>query len=109
MFEKFMLEVQNNAELGSELREMFEDDTITDKTQALIDLGKKHGYEYTKYDMKDFAEKLNADDTELSEDDLDSVAGGSKEGAKQFFKDFGDGFKAGFVSMATSLGLCFAD
>lgn len=33
----------------------------------------------------------------LSEEDLDQVAGGSKSGAKQFFEDFGAGFKVGWT------------
>ena len=40
----------------------------------------------------------------LSDDDLDQVAGGSKAGAKQFFSDFGEGFKVGWTGSIKVLG-----
>lgn len=108
-FEEFLNEAKVNEELGAGMRKMFEDESITDKKQGLIDYGKANGYEFTVEDMKAYSEKLNEEDAELSEDELDAVAGGSKAGAKKFFDDFGRGFRVGLHSMATSLGLCFID
>lgn len=108
-FEEFLNETKVNDELGAGMRKMFEDESISDKKQGLIDYGKTNGYEFTEDDMKAYSAKLNEEDAELSEDELDAVAGGSKAGAKKFFEDFSTGFRIGFHSMATSLGLCFID
>lgn len=108
-FEEFLMQAKVDEQLGAGLRNVFEDESITDKKQGLVDYGKANGYEFTVSDMRDFSEKLNAEDAELSEDELDTVAGGSKAGAKQFFEDFSIGFRIGFHSMASSLGLCFID
>lgn len=108
-FEKFIQETMTDEKIGAELRAKMEDESVTDKTNAMIELGKKYGYEFTKLDMKEYAEKMSADDGELSDDDLEMVAGGSKSGAKQFFSDFEKGLKVGSISMLTSLGFCFIE
>lgn len=105
MLEEFLIKCQSDEKLGAGLRKAMEDENAKDKVQALIAYGKECGYEFNVDDIKEYSKKISADEAELSDDELGAVAGGSKAGAR----DFVDGFKLGFVSMATSLGLCLAD
>lgn len=71
---------------------------------AMIAFAKEEGFDFTKEEVVKYFED-NYSDGELSDEDLEAVAGGkSKAGG-----DFWIGFKAGFVSVATSLGFCFSN
>ncbi len=105
MVEKFFIKAQNDNVIGAELRKVMEDESITDKKQTIIDLAKKYGFEFTVEDIKNYSAKLKEQGDELSDDELEAVAGGSKSGAR----DFGNAFKNTLISLASSLGGCFAD
>ncbi len=71
---------------------------------AMIAFAKENGFEFQKEEVIKYFEE-NFSNSELSDADLDAVAGGKGSGAS----DFWEGFKGGFVSVAGSLGFCFLD
>ncbi len=71
---------------------------------AMIAFAKEEGYAFTKDEVIKYFED-NFSSGELSDEDLEAVAGGKNSGG---ISDLWDGFKSGFVSMATALGFCFS-
>jgi predicted ribosomally synthesized peptide with nif11-like leader len=104
-FKEFVDKSTTDQALQEKIKSMVADAKVTDKKAGLIAIGKEAGFVFSLDDMKAYTVEIKDDfnKSELSEEQLDAVAGGG------FWNDFGKGFKAGFVSMATSLGLCFAD
>lgn len=65
--ERFAKDVKTNASLQGEVKKVGGDQ------QALVNLAKKNGYDFTLDDLKKYGDKKKG---ELSQEDLDKVAGG---------------------------------
>ena len=103
-FVEFYNYVTSDAEAKAKLEALIAKGGNMDKDayfDEMIAFAKGQGYDFTKEEVvKYFAD--NFEEGELSDDDLEAVAGGKG----QFGADFWKGFKAGFVSVATTLGFC---
>ncbi|MEL7658083.1 MAG: Nif11-like leader peptide family RiPP precursor [Bacillota bacterium] len=104
-FVEFYNYVAGDAEAKSKLEALMAKGANMDKDayfDEMIAFAKDQGYDFTKEEVIKYFED-NFAEGELSDDDLEAVAGGKSS----FGADFWKGFKAGFVSVATSLGFCF--
>ncbi len=105
-FVEFYNHIVGDAEARAKMEALMAKGSAMDKDayfDAVIAFAKDEGYEFTKEEVTKYFED-NFSEGELSDDDLEAVAGG--KASKQDWGDFWTGFKAGFVSMATSLGFC---
>lgn len=82
---KFKQDVMSDKTLAAKLQtaESFED---------FIAIANKAGYDFTIEDFKNAVQEKKTQNSELSDSDLEAVAGGSS-----FWHDFWGGFKYGFV------------
>ena len=73
---EFLTRVREDSAFAEEVeakgKSIIEAETISDKRELLVKVGKELSYEFTKDDIG----KANADDKELSDDELAKVAGG---------------------------------
>ena len=67
---KFMQEISKDETLAEKVKEAGTD------VNAVISLGKEKDCEFTAQDLKDFHDELGKADEELSDEDLEKVAGG---------------------------------
>ena len=84
-FKGFYDKINSDAEIGAEFKKVLEEQKITPGTpfekfseenlNALIPLAKKAGFDFTLDEVKAFL-KSNAEGGELSDDELEAVAGG---------------------------------
>jgi predicted ribosomally synthesized peptide with nif11-like leader len=65
--QRFVTDVKTNQQLQNELRDKV-------GASALIEVGKKHGYNITEEDVKAYAASQKA---EMTEEELEAVAGGA--------------------------------
>lgn len=107
-FIEFYNHVTENAAAKAKLTALMEKGAAMDKGayfDAMIAFAKEEGYTFTKDEVVKYFEE-NFSEGELSDDDLEAVAGG--KGSKGL-SDFWEGFKGGFVSVVSSLGFCFSN
>lgn len=105
-FVEFYNYVAGDAKAKSDMEALMAKGASMDKDayfDAMIAFAKDKGFDFTKEEVIKYFED-NFSNGELSDDDLEAVAGGKM--SNQDWGDFWTGFKAGFVSMATSLGFC---
>ena len=96
-FQDFITKVSTDKELEAKFKALIQDTTVEDKKQALLEFAKEIGIELTIADVEEYV-KANTEEGELSDEQLDVVAGGT---------GFWTGFAQGFCSVLASLGFCF--
>jgi predicted ribosomally synthesized peptide with nif11-like leader len=86
-FRQFYDKINSDAEIGAEFKKVLEEQKIPAGTPftdlndeqilALIPVGQKAGFEFTLEEIKAYFAKMSND--ELSDDELEAVAGGKNE------------------------------
>jgi len=75
-FEGFaQLLTNENLQKNKELRDKLKEAVTNVDADAVIQIGKEHGYDFTLEDIQAFHEEQGSDE-ELSDEDLENVAGG---------------------------------
>jgi len=104
---EFYQKVATDPSLQKELMEAVGAAAEEEKTEAFLAFGKKYGVEATEEEVKEFFAAMQAEG-ELSDDELDAVAGGKVDGQMVGISvvTFGLGCAIGSIAMEVKADLC---